>query len=80
MPWKLLTLIALIIRGHVWARECFDDGNEFCIDRDDILSVDLLPGSFLFKEPGKNLSLPGTEGDENFGSMGKALDEMDFHR
>ncbi|CAD1481168.1 unnamed protein product, partial [Heterotrigona itama] len=25
-------------------QECFDDGNEFCIDENDILSVDLLPG------------------------------------
>lgn len=65
----------------VSTQECFDDGNEFCIDQDDILSVDLLPGSFLFNDQNQNDSVSkSTENETIDGSFDKALNEMDYHR
>ena len=64
-------------------QECFDDGNEFCIDENDILSVDLLPGSFLFADQQVNDN--ATKGrnvpeDAIDGSIDDALNEMEYHR
>lgn len=89
MVW--LVLFALLCgsrEARAEAQECYDDGSEFCIDRDDILSVDLLPGSFLFmdqqyranesranseaKAAGDNVTMDG--------SFGAAFDGMQFHR
>ncbi|XP_028050783.1 uncharacterized protein LOC105830334 [Monomorium pharaonis] len=68
----------LFVICTVLAQECFDDGNEFCIDQNDILSVDLLPGSFLFNDQ-KNV--PKTMLNETVdGSFNKALYEMEYHR
>ncbi|XP_077271084.1 uncharacterized protein LOC143902229 [Temnothorax americanus] len=62
------------------AQECFDDGNEFCINQNDILSADLLPGSFLFDDQYEN-SVPKTVAIETVdGSFVSALNEMEFHR
>ncbi|XP_033330753.1 uncharacterized protein LOC117222869 isoform X1 [Megalopta genalis] len=62
-------------------QQCFDDGNEICIDENDILSVDLLPGSFLFPDQqiAKNTS---TVLDNKVvdGSINDALNNMEFHR
>lgn len=63
------------------AQKCFDDGNEFCIDENDILSVDLLPGSFLFAD--QQVSDNRTKGSEDAmvdGSIDNALSEMEYHR
>lgn len=62
------------------AQECFDDGNEFCINQDDILSVDLLPGSFLFNDQYQNNNVSKTVVNETDGSFDKALNQMDYHR
>lgn len=64
-----------------FAQKCFDDGNEFCIDENDILSVDLLPGSFLFAD--QQVSDNRTKGSEDAmvdGSIDNALSEMEYHR
>lgn len=72
--------IFLIVISTVSAQECFDDGNELCINQDDILSVDLLPGSFLFSDQYKN-NIPKTVVNETMdGSFGGALNEMEYHR
>lgn len=65
------------------AQECFDDGNEFCIDENDILSVDLLPGSFLFADQQVNDNATkerNVSEDAVDGSIHDALNEMEFHR
>lgn len=62
-------------------QECFDDGNEFCIDENDILSVDLLPGSFLFAD--QETSVNATKSIEDKivdGSIHDAITEMEYHR
>ncbi|XP_011698982.1 PREDICTED: uncharacterized protein LOC105456550 isoform X2 [Wasmannia auropunctata] len=65
----------------VSAQECFDDGNEFCINQNDILSADLLPGSFLFSDQYKNPNVPKLVINETVdGSFDTALNEMEFHR
>lgn len=62
------------------AQECFDDGNEFCINQEDILSADLLPGSFLFNDQYKN-SVSKTVANKTVdGSFVSALHKMDYHR
>ncbi|XP_076650658.1 uncharacterized protein LOC143357885 [Halictus rubicundus] len=62
-------------------QQCFDDGNEFCIDENDILSVDLLPGSFLFpdQQTARNTSTV-PENKLMDGSINEALNNMEFHR
>lgn len=62
------------------AQECFDDGNEFCINQDDILSVDLLPGSFLFSDQYQNNISKTVTNETVDGSFDKALNQMDYHR
>lgn len=62
-------------------QQCFDDGNEFCIDENDILSVDLLPGSFLFAD--QETSVNATKSIEDKivdGSIHDAITEMEYHR
>ncbi|XP_066582224.1 uncharacterized protein [Prorops nasuta] len=77
----MLLLIFLSLVNHVLSQECFDDGNEFCINQDDILSIDLLPGSFLFLDQYENISKSRTDEEEIAdGSFVKAMEEMYFHR
>lgn len=65
----------------ILAQECFDDGNEFCINQEDILSVDLLPGSFLFNDQYQNNNISKSVANETVdGSFNKALNQMDYHR
>lgn len=75
----LFTLFSLI--KTIYCLECYDDGREFCINQDDILSVDLLPGSFLLmdREANDNISR-SLENDIIDGSLDKAFDEISFHR
>ena len=71
----------LFIIKSVYSQECYDDGNEFCIEQDDILSVDLLPGSFILMD--QNLSTIESRSSKDVlvdGSFVKALDEMEYHR
>ncbi|XP_035728008.1 uncharacterized protein LOC118444144 [Vespa mandarinia] len=75
-----LLLYLLLMVHYAHAEECFDDGNEFCIDQDDILSVDLLPGSFLFADSYQNKSNSKVEKETVDGTFDKALNEMDYHR
>ncbi|XP_017882837.2 uncharacterized protein LOC108626604 [Ceratina calcarata] len=78
------TRIWILIISTVYtnsAEECFDDGNEFCINEEDILSVDLLPGSFLFAD--QQVINNTTQSFDNAavdGTIFKALNEMDYHR
>ncbi|XP_011873708.1 PREDICTED: uncharacterized protein LOC105565271 [Vollenhovia emeryi] len=62
------------------AQECFDDGNEFCIDQNDILSADLLPGSFLFGEQYKTSAPKAVVSGTVDGSFDSALYKMEYHR
>ncbi|XP_058795076.1 uncharacterized protein LOC131666435 [Phymastichus coffea] len=64
------------------SQECYDDGNEFCIDENDILSADLLPGSFLLMDQTYHLQNLSRSTDDNSidGSPETAFDEMEFHR
>ncbi|KAJ8673385.1 hypothetical protein QAD02_004647 [Eretmocerus hayati] len=65
----------------VHCQECYDDGNEFCIDQNDILSVDLLPGSVLFMDQyaGENMSRSSDDPLID-GSFVQAYGEMGYHR
>lgn len=75
-------LAILFVICTISAQECFDDGNEFCINQDDILSIDLLPGTFLFADQDGNTSntnKPVTNKNVD-GSFERALNEMDYHR
>ncbi|KAI4498359.1 hypothetical protein M0802_006538 [Mischocyttarus mexicanus] len=65
---------------YVNAKECYDDGNEFCIDQNDILSVDLLPGSFLFADQFRYDNISKSKNKIFDGTFDKALNEMDYHR
>lgn len=74
-------LICLFLIAIISAQECFDDGNEFCINQDDILSVDLLPGSFLFSDQYQNETVSKTVANETVdGSFDGALNQMGYHR
>lgn len=74
-------LICLFLIAITSAQECFDDGNEFCVSQDDILSVDLLPGSFLFSDQYQNETISKTMANETVdGSFDKALNQMGYHR
>ncbi|XP_076629944.1 uncharacterized protein LOC143346078 [Colletes latitarsis] len=67
--------------AKIAGQQCFDDGNEFCIDENDILSVDLLPGTFLFadQQTAKSKST-NTDDKATDGSIDNALNDMDYHR
>lgn len=75
-------IVIIFAISTITAQECFDDGNEFCIDQNDILSVDLLPGSFLFADQHQNDNTSNVTVQEDIadGSFNQALDEMDYHR
>lgn len=63
------------------AQECFYDGNEFCINQNDILAADLLPGSFLFSDQYKKSVPTKVVANETMdGSFDNALNEMEYHR
>lgn len=62
------------------AQECFDDGNEFCIDGNDLLSADLLPGSFFLNDQLDNASTASFINQLVDGSFDEALNKMDYHR
>ena len=80
----ILHLILLALATSTLGQECYDDGNEFCIDQADILSVDLLPGSFLLMNQqfaaAENASRTSSNDVLVDGSFFRALDEMDYHR
>lgn len=79
--YAIIHLAIFSIIRTVSAQECFDDGNEFCINQDDILSVDLLPGSFLFNDQIQNDNVSKLMENKTIdGSFDRALNEMDYHR
>lgn len=73
----LFTFFYLI--NIISAQECFDDGNKFCIDKNDLLSVNLLPGSLFINDQTNNASKTTINAIID-GSFDKALNEMDYHR
>ena len=77
--YKIICILEIFfIISTVSAQECYYDGNEFCIDQNDILSVDLLPGSFLFND---HYNVSKTVINETMdGSFDRALTEMEYHR
>lgn len=62
--------------------ECYFDGNDFCVSQDDILSGDMLPGSFLFVNfDGRNDSVNNVANNLTVdGTYVEALNKMDYHR
>lgn len=81
MVLQVLLLLALLAAA-VHSQECYDDGNEFCIDQNDILAVDLLPGSFLLMDQYYHENMSRTTDTDVLadGSFVQALDEMEYHR
>lgn len=81
IQFLLSSTVILLPIYTIHAQKCFDDGNEFCIDENDILSVDLLPGSFLFadQQATKN-TWTIFNNDTTDGSIYSALNEMKYHR
>ena len=76
-----LCVVLCVSVSLIFAQVCYDDGNEFCLDEDDILAVDLLPGSFVIA--GESESDGRSKVVDNFtadGSFNKAFDEMGYHR
>lgn len=79
---KMLSVLILFNVATVLGQECYDDGNEFCIDQNDILSVDLLPGSFLFFDQYRNDNKSKVVNNSILldGSYETALNQMNYHR
>lgn len=75
-------VVLLFLVGVVFSNECYDDGSEFCIDENDILSADLLPGSFLLVDQYYSNNNVSRSVDKTMtdGSFVKAYDEMEYHR
>lgn len=84
MQHLLYLLFVCLVIVVVCSQECYDDGNEFCIDENDILSADLLPGSFLLmnqQQQYRQANLSRSADDDSIdGSRETAFDEMEFHR
>ncbi|XP_016836835.2 uncharacterized protein LOC103315533 [Nasonia vitripennis] len=83
MTFLVVLLAVVFFPGVCRTQECYDDGNEFCIDQNDILSVDLLPGSFLLMDQHYAENMSRSAADSRLiadGSFVKAFDEMEFHR
>lgn len=73
--------IIVIIGSFVVAQECYDDGVEFCINPDDILSADLLPDSFLTMEKSSSETISfNSERITSNGTIDEAFNAMGFHR
>ncbi|XP_029056440.1 uncharacterized protein LOC114883133 [Osmia bicornis bicornis] len=66
--------------GAILGQQCIDDGNEFCLDENDILSVDLLPGTFLFADQMNKNATRNPEEEMVDGSIHNALSKMEYHR
>lgn len=78
----VLFLILLKILESSGEEECYYDGNDFCMRADDILSFDLLPGSFLLAANGngKTETKIATENVTVDGTFEEAINKMDYHR
>lgn len=78
---KHFLIICQIFLASTIAQVCYDDGSEFCLNENDILSVDLLPGTFILGQPndfdGKRKILDNLTVD---GSFNTAFGEMGYHR
>lgn len=79
--FAIICQIFCILISVLLAQVCYDDGSEFCLNENDILSVDLLPGSFILGQPNDidekkkifdNLTVDG--------SFNTAFGEMGYHR
>ena len=74
-------VIFYVLVSSIIAQVCYDDGNEFCLNEEDILAVDLLPGSFVLAGESEGENKGKTM--ENFtsdGSFKNAFNEMGYHR
>ncbi|CAB0036034.1 unnamed protein product [Trichogramma brassicae] len=83
---SIIIWLTCVLGEGARGQECYDDGNEFCIDQNDILSVDLLPGSFIMMDQfySQNKSRSSSEGGDDKedvdGSFVTAFDGMNYHR
>lgn len=76
----MFLLIFILIIDSLVAEECYYDGDDFCVNQDDILSVDLLPGTFLLSSLYKNASGKSQDEIKVNGTYEAALKEMNYHR
>lgn len=63
--------------------ECYYDGNDFCVSKEDILSVDLLPGTFFFDSFNKSHEVVDSNEVGNItidGTYEEAFTKMNYHR
>ncbi|XP_063989767.1 uncharacterized protein LOC135169029 [Diachasmimorpha longicaudata] len=82
---RIMVILFLIIVTIVESsgEECYYDGNDFCLSPDDILSFDLLPGTFLLdasnktEKNGNEVTLDNVRVD---GTYQEALNKMEYHR
>lgn len=75
----IICQVLCALTSTILAQVCYDDGSEFCLDEDDILSVDLLPGSFILNQP-DNVNKKNVDNLTVDGSFNTAFGEMGFHR
>ncbi|XP_044005096.1 uncharacterized protein LOC122850132 [Aphidius gifuensis] len=62
---------------------CYYDGNDFCVSKEDILSVDLLPGTFFFDSFNKSHETIDSNKIDNVtidGTYEEAFTKMNYHR
>lgn len=78
----LLFFFSFLI-GGINTRECYYDGNDFCVSDEDILSIDLLPGTFFLDllNNSKDTSAENKKDNETInGSYEEAFYKMTYHR
>lgn len=75
-----MLLIILVVNSSADnVQECYDDGAEFCIYQEDILSADLLPDSFILLDQKPDVKTRSTRISNN-GTIDEAFNAMGFHR
>ncbi|CAD6215531.1 GSCOCG00000340001-RA-CDS [Cotesia congregata] len=60
--------------------ECYYDGDDFCVSQEDILSADLLPGSFLLSSLNGNKNVKSGVQETINGTYEAAFNQMNYHR
>ncbi|XP_015127758.2 uncharacterized protein LOC107048844 [Diachasma alloeum] len=80
----MIILFLIVVRIlEASGEECYYDGNDFCLSPDDILSFDLLPGTFLLDATNRNEKIGTEAAVENVtvdGTYEEALNKMEYHR
>ncbi|XP_034944059.1 uncharacterized protein [Chelonus insularis] len=79
---KIILLIPFVlISSTLTSEECYYDGDDFCVSQEDILSADLLPGTFFLSDPFKESNKKKARVKvNNNGTFEEALNKMDYHR